>query len=41
MGWELLKLRMNQAQTLAANDPVAESRLQKLEIYPVRAILRK
>jgi uncharacterized protein YciI len=30
-----------QAHTLAANDPAAKSGLQRFEIYPMRAILRK
>jgi len=31
----------DQAHTLAAKDPAVKSRLQRLEIYPMRATLRK
>jgi len=31
----------DQAYTLAAKDPAVESGLQRLEIYPMRATLRK
>jgi uncharacterized protein YciI len=31
----------DQAQTLAAEDPVVKSGIQRLEIYPMRATVRK
>jgi len=31
----------SQAHTLAANDPAAKTGLQRFEVYPMRAVLRK